>query len=90
MPKLDCNYWVHFTEISRKYRETVELNGDRLNDLINFLDEKYKGFKKELIDPATGKLGTRNVVLIERGEENIRSLFSLNAELREGDILTFF
>ena len=90
MPTLKCNYGLHFTELAQKYRDTIEMKGTRLQDLINLLEEKYKGFKDELIDPATGKLATRNMILFEREKENTGVLFSLDSELRDGDILTFF
>jgi len=90
MPKLICNYGIHFTELAQKYMDTIEVKGTRLHDLINLLEEKYKGFKDELIDPATGKLATRNMILFEREKDNTAALFSLDAELRDGDILTFF
>ena len=90
MPKLICNYGIHFTEMAQKYRDTIEMKGTRLHDLINLLDEKYKGFKKELIDPATGKLATKNMILVEREKENTGPMFSLDSELRDGDILTIF
>lgn len=90
MPKLTCNYGVHFTEITQKYREAVEFQGNHLGDLIEFIDGKYEGFKPELVDSATGKLMTRNVVLIEREGENTHSVSNLETDLRERDILTFF
>ena len=90
MPKLICNYGIHFTEMAQKYRDTIEMKGTRLHDLINLLDEKYKGFKNELIDPATGKLATKNMILVEREKENTSPIFSLDSELRDGDILTIF
>ncbi len=90
MPKLKCNYGVHFTEITQKIRETIELRGNQLIDLINALEQKYKGFRVEFIDSSTGKLRTSNGIMLERENASTRGLTSLNAELRDGDILTFF
>jgi hypothetical protein len=66
------------------------LKGNLLKDLVHFLEERYGGFKKEMISPVTGALLTRNAILIQREEENTGVLFSLDSELRDGDILTFF
>lgn len=90
MPRIVCNYGLHFSEIARKFQETVELPGNRLKDLIHLLERSYEGFQKEFVNPATGELLTRNAVLIQRGEEDTSVLFSLDSELRDGDILTFF
>ena len=90
MPKIVCNYGLHFSEIARMFQERVELPGKHLKDLVHWLEKKHQGFEKELIDPATGALMTRNAILIQRGDENTGVVFSLDSELREGDILTFF
>ncbi len=90
MPKIACNYAAHFTEITQKYREMIEFRGKCLSDLIAYLDTKYKGLKEEVIDSTTGGLATRNLIYIEREEENTNALLSLDAEIRDGDILTFF
>ncbi|HUL31424.1 MAG TPA: hypothetical protein VLZ03_13315 [Thermodesulfobacteriota bacterium] len=90
MPKIKCNYGLHFSEIAKKFEETVDLKGNRLSDLIDFLEEKYRGFKDEVIDAETGDLLTRNGILIEREGENTKGLHSPRAELRSGDVLTFF
>ena len=90
MPKIKCNYGLHFSEIAKKFEERVDLKGNRLSDLIDFLEEKYRGFKEELIDAETGDLLTRNGILIEREGENTKGLHSPRAELRSGDVLTFF
>ena len=90
MLRITCNYGLYFSELARKFQEAVELKGNLLEDLVYFLDERYCGFKNELIHPDTGELLTRSSVLIQRGEENTIPLKSLNSELRDGDILTFF
>lgn len=90
MPKIKCNYGLHFSEIAHRLEETVELKGNRLSDLINLLEENYRGFKNELINSETGELLTRNGILIEREGESTSSLHSPGAELRSGDVLTFF
>jgi len=90
MLRVVCNYGLHFSEMAGKFQETVELKGNLLKDLVHSLDERYGHFGKEMIHPTTGELLTRNAILIERGDENTGVLFSLNSELRDGDILTFF
>jgi len=90
MPKIECVYGLHFSEIAQKLRETFEFKGKSLGELINFLDQKYRGFKQELIDPVTNGLVTWNQILVVRGDESTRPLFSLDAEIMEGDFLTFY
>ena len=90
MPTIDCVYGLHFSELAHKFQEHLEFEGECLNDLIDFLENKYNGFKKELIDSSSGKLATFNQILIERKEEKTCPLFSLDADIREGDILTIF
>jgi len=90
MPRILCNYGLHFSEMAKKFQETVEPPGNLLKDLVCFLDKRYGGFEKEMINPSTGELLTKNAILIQRGEENTGVLFSANSELRDGDILTFF
>lgn len=90
MPKIECVYGLHFSEIAQKLRETFEFEGKSLGDLINVLDERYRGFKEELIDSGTHGLVTRNQILVVRGEESTRPLLSLDAEIMEGDFLTFY
>ena len=90
MPNVECVYGLHFNEMANKYREALEFEGKCLSDLLAFLDKAYGGFKEELIDPATGGLATTNQILVERGEDKTRPLFSLDEEIRDGDILTFF
>jgi hypothetical protein len=90
MPKVVCNYGLHFSEMAGKFQETVELKGNLLKDLVRLLEERYGRFEEEMIHPGTGELLTRNAILIERGDENTGVLFSSNSELRDGDILTFF
>jgi hypothetical protein len=72
------------------FQERVELPGRDLKDLVHWLEKNHQGFQKELINPATRELMTRNAILIQRGEENTGVVFSLESELRDGDILTFF
>lgn len=91
MIKVVCRYGLHFSEIAGKFEETVEFEGNRLKDLLEVLDHCYGGaFKKEMVDSRTGELLTRNAVLLERAEGNTGALFSLEAELQNGDIVTFF
>ena len=90
MPKIVCNYGLHFSEIAQTFQERVECPGKHLKDLVHCLEKKHEGFEKEIIHPETGSLMTRNAILIQRGEENTGVLFSLESELRDGDILTFF
>jgi len=90
MPKIQCVYGLHFNELANKYRESIAFEGNCLSDLIDALDNDYTGFREELIDPATGGLMTRNQILIQREEERTRPLFSLDTEIRDEDILTFF
>jgi len=90
MPKIQCVYGLHFNELANKYRESIAFEGNCLSDLIDALDKDYTGFREELIDPARGELSTRNQILIQREEEKTRPLFSLQAEIQDGDILTFF
>jgi hypothetical protein len=79
MPSVECVYGLHFNEMANKYKETFEFEG-----------KAYKGFKEELVDPETGGLATTNQILIQRQEEKTHPLFSLDDEIRDGDILTFF
>jgi hypothetical protein len=90
MPRIACNYGLHFSEIAKTFQEKIELPGRHLKDLVHWLEKNHAGFQKELIHPATGELLTRNAILIERGGENTGVIYSLDSELRDGDILTFF
>ncbi len=90
MPKILCQYGVQFAEITGKYTESVEFEGSYLAQLIPFLGQKYEDFQKELIDPNSGKLFTRNAVLLERAQESTRAISLTSPELRDGDVLTFF
>jgi len=90
MPRIVCNYGLHFSEIAQMFQERVELPGRYLKDLVHWLEKNHQGFQKELISPVTGELMTRNAILIQRGEENTGVVSSLESELRDGDILTFF
>jgi hypothetical protein len=90
MPEIECVYGLHFSEIAQKLRETFEFKGRSLGELIHFLDEKYRGFQEELIDPGTQGLLTRNQILVARRDESTRPLFSPDAEIMEGDSLTFY
>ena len=90
MPSVECVYGLHFNEMANKYKETFKFEGSALSDLISALDKAYKGFKEELVDPETGGLATTNQILIQRQEEKTHPLFSLDDEIRDGDILTFF
>ena len=90
MPEIECVYGLHFSEIAQRLRETLEFRGECLGELVDFLDEKYHGFKEELIDPATRGLGTRNQILVARKGESTRPLFSLDDKIVEGDQLTFY
>jgi len=90
MPNIVCNYGLHFSEIAQTFQERVELPGKQLKDLVHWLEKKHQGFEKELIQPGTGTLMTRNAILIQRGDENTGVVYSLDSELLDGDILTFF
>ena len=90
MPKIVCNFGLHFSEIAKTFQEKVELPGKQLKDLVHWLEKKHQGFEKEIIHPTTGALMTRNAILIQRGDENTGVIHSLDSELRDGDILTFF
>jgi len=90
MAKIECVYGLHFSEIAQRLRETFEFRGKSLGELVDFLDEKYHGFKEELIDPVTRGLVTRNQILVVRRGESTRPLFSLGDKIVEGDQLTFY
>ena len=90
MRKILCNYGLHFSEIAQTFQEKVELPGRQLKDLVDWLEKKHQGFEKELIHPVTGALMTRNAILVQRGEDNTGAISSLDAELLDGDVLTFF
>lgn len=91
MVRVVCHYGLHFSEITGKFEETVEFEGNRLRDLLAVLDDRYReAFNKEMVDSRTGELLTRNAVLLERAGSNTGALFSLDAELQNGDIVTFF
>jgi hypothetical protein len=65
--------------------------GLHFNEMANKYKEtfEFEG-KEELVDPETGGLATTNQILIQRQEEKTHPLFSLDDEIRDGDILTFF
>ena len=90
MPKITIVYGLHFNEMSGQYQEDLEFEGAALTDLIGVLEEKYGGFNEELVDPDKGGLRTTNQILLQREEAKTMPLFTLNAEIRDGDILTFF
>jgi len=90
MSEIECVYGMHFSEIAEKLREKFEFKNKSVGELINLLDDKYEGFKKELIDPETGGFVTRNQIMLTRKDESARPLFSLDAEILDGDLLTFY
>ena len=90
MSMIECVYGLHFSEIANNYREKLDFKGASLGELIDFLDERYHGFKEELIDLETGDLRTRNQTMLDRKDESARPLFLLDAEIKEGDMITFY
>ena len=90
MPKITIVYGLHFNEMAGQYQENLEFKGGTLADLIGVLEEKYGGFNEELVDPEKGGLKTTNQILLQREEAKTMPLFTLDAEIRDGDTLTFF
>ncbi len=90
MPKVTIVYGLHFNEMAGQYQEDLEFEGAALKDLIGVLEEKYGGFKEELVDPEKRGLKTTNQILLQRDEAKTMPLFTLDAEIRDGDTLTFF
>ena len=90
MSEIECVYGLHFSEIAERLRENFEFKDKSLGDLIDLLDDKYEGFKKELIDPETGGFTTRNQIMLTRKDESARPLFSPNDEILDGDLITFY
>ena len=90
MPKITIVYGLHFSEMAGQYQEDLEFGGTALKNLIGVLEEKYSGFNEELVDPETGGLRTNNQILLQREEAKTMPLFTLDAEIREGDTLTLF
>ena len=90
MPKIKCIYGLHFSELAIKFQENLSFEGVRLIELIDFLDQKYPGFKKELVDADKNQLNSFNQILLERSDEKTCPLFSLDAEIRDGDTLTIY
>jgi len=90
MPKITIVYGLHFNEMAGQYGESLDFEGASLGDLISNLEGKYRGFREELLDPEKGGLRTTNQILLQRQDTETMPLFTLNAEIRDGDILTFF
>ena len=90
MPKITIVYGLHFNEMAGQYQESLEFEGASLTDLIGVLEEKYGGFNEELVDPEKGGLKTTNQILLQRKDAKTMPLFTLDAEIRDGDTLTFF
>ena len=90
MPKITIVYGLHFNEMAGQYQEDLEFEGAALKDLIGVLEEKYGGFDEELVDPEKGGLKTTNQILLQREEAKTTPLFTLDAEIHDGDTLTFF
>jgi len=90
MPEIECVYGLHFSEIADKLREKLAFEGKSLGELIDFLNARYSGFKEELIDAQTGVFVTRNQIMLTRKDESARPLFTLDADIKDGDLLTFY
>jgi len=90
MPKITIIYGLHFNEMAGQYQEDLEFEGAALKNLIGALDEKYGGFSDELVDPEKGVLRTTNQILVQRADAKTMPLFTLDSEIRDKDILTFF
>lgn len=90
MPKITIVYGLHFNEMAGQYQESLDFEGGSLGDLISNLEERYGGFREELLDPERGGLRTTNQILLQREDAKTTPLFTLDAEIRDGDTLTFF
>ena len=90
MPKITVVYGLHFNEMSGLYQESLDFEGASLGDLISNLEARFGGFQGELIDPEKGGLRTTNQILLQREGAKTMPLFALNAEILDGDTLTFF
>lgn len=66
-------------------RETVELDGMTVKDILKLLTESNDSLRRHLLDKE-GKL--RNFVNIYVNEENIRYLEGESTRLKDGDTIT--
>jgi hypothetical protein len=90
MPNINCVYGLHFSELALKFQENLSFEGSRLIELIELLEQKYPGFKMELIDSNTEQLHSYNQILLARIDEKTRPLFSIDSEIQDGDTLTIY
>lgn len=90
MPVVHVNYLSHIITLTGKYKETIEMRGGTLGDLISELDEKYPGLKDLFIPPEVGILNLRTMVHLMRIGEAARGVTDPNITLKDGDVLNLW
>jgi len=94
MAKINLKYIAHFSLLTGNLEEMTEVKEKAtVGDLIRKLGEKYSGFQEVLVNEKTGRLDSRNRVVIRKREawtDNITTVEGLNMELSDGDTLVFW
>jgi molybdopterin converting factor small subunit len=69
MPIVYVNYVAHIVVLTGRFRETIELKGETIGDVILELDKKYPRLKDLFIPPEIGKLNIRTMIHVVRTGE---------------------
>jgi molybdopterin synthase sulfur carrier subunit len=78
---------VRIPTILRPYtqeRKIVTAQGEKLSDLISNLDSQYPGIGERLLENG----GLRRFINIYVGDEDVRFLGGLDAQIKTGDSIT--
>lgn len=89
MVTIHLKYLSHIMLITGKKAETIDFEGETIEDLLVFLDKKYPGIKS-LFNPMPGILNTRTMIHLIRKSETAKAILDLKFTLQEGDILSLW
>jgi MoaD family protein len=88
MTRIKVKYLGNFRYVTGQEEETIEINGNTIQDVLDELKTRHgEAFLEEIMDLKTGKLLSSFVFLLNGS--NVFSLGGLEAKVKRDDRITF-
>lgn len=88
MTRIRLKYLGNFRYVAGREEETIEINGNKIQDVVDELRTRYgERFLEEIMDLKTGKLLSSFVFLLNGS--NVFSLGGLEAKVKRDDCISF-
>ena len=90
MRKLSLEYIGHVSAITNRLAEEYNTKAVSLRDLVEELEQRYRGFRQVFIDHTTGQLNLNAMIYYASPGELPSAILNLDQPVHDGSRVTFW